>query len=188
MFCWGLVRSALVGVAIAALAMACGTNSAKASSCFATVSGFPKAVEEGKAALLGFQVTNNSQCDFTEITIGMPTFNNVIGDLDDVITGASLAGDTCIAGLKKGGQSCAVVVEFTTGDDNTGDKGDNDHDYGTFQISVVVTPTGANRPSVGVSTITINDTPEPSTLLLLATALGMLGVWKRVASVAPPAL
>jgi hypothetical protein len=128
---------------------------------------------EGSTLDVSFTVTNpsgNTSPDAFAITAFLPTF--LIGDQTDIVTSITDINQDACGGLLAVGSSCTVTVSYAT----ASDIGELVRDSGTSIGKVTISDQFGNGPSFVNVAITVQDTPEPSSLLLTVTGLGLLGV------------
>jgi hypothetical protein len=127
---------------------------------------------EGSTLDVSFTVTNpsgNTSPDALTITAFLPTF--LIGDQTDIVTSVTNINQDACGGLLAVGSSCTVTVSYAT----ASDIGELVGDSGTSIGKVTVSDQFGNGPSFVNVAIRVQDAPEPSSVLLTATGLGLLG-------------
>ena len=127
---------------------------------------------EGSTLEVSFTVTNpsgNTSPDAFAIAASLPTFS--FGDQTDIVTNITDINQVACGGLLPVGSSCTVTVSYAT----ASDIGELVGDSGTSIGKVTVSDQFGNGPSFVNVAIEVQDTPEPSSLLLAVTGLGLLG-------------
>jgi hypothetical protein len=127
---------------------------------------------EGSTLEVSFTVTNpsgNTSPDAFAIAASLPTFS--FGDQTDIVTNITDINQVACGGLLPVGNSCTVTVSYAT----ASDIGELVGDSGTSIGKVTVSDQFGNGPSFVNVAIEVQDTPEPSSLLLAVTGLGLLG-------------
>jgi len=155
--------------------------------------GSQTSVPEGTIGELFFTITNNTGTPTTIDKVGFPLtvptgIEFASGDKTDAVTDAFLIDSAhCVGRDLHKGETCNFEVDYTTSSPPVPDNSD----LGTWFIEVRVDShetANANNTGFDVEAVTVNvvDTPEPSTITLLAIgSVPLFGfMWKRRGSLA----